>query len=135
MPTISGKYLGGLRVECRHGQSGSQIVTDAPCDNNGKGEAFSPTDLCCASLGSCMMTIMGIYARDHNLDLKGASMEINKYMAANPRKIGKIEIVFTMPDGDFSEADRLGLENAAKTAPMPLTLGANVEQDIKFVWP
>lgn len=134
MPTITGKYLGDLRVECKHEQSGSHLVTDAPCDNNGKGEAFSPTDLCCASLGSCAMTIMGIYARDHNLDLKGATMDIVKTMTANPRKIGKIEITFTMPARNFSEDERKGLENAAKNAPMPLTLGANVDQVFKFVW-
>lgn len=134
MATVTEKYLGGLRVECRHNQSGTTIITDAPTDNNGKGEAFSPTDLCAAALGACAMTIMGIYAEKNKLDLAGAGIEITKIMAQNPRKISRIELVFTMPAGPFTDKEKDGLENAARTCPVALTLGANVEQDFIFKW-
>jgi len=84
MPTIRETYLGDLRVECEHVASGTKIITDAPVDNQGKGEAFSPTDLCATALGACAMTIMGIWARKNDVDIVGATVEITKHMSASP---------------------------------------------------
>ena len=92
MPTATVKYLGGLRTECTHLQSGTVIHTDAPTDNHGKGEAFSPTDLLANALGSCMISIMAIKSKDLDLDLTGSTIDVTKIMQAEPRKIAKIEI-------------------------------------------
>ena len=97
MATVTAKYLGDLRVECTHVASGTKLVSDAPVDNNGKGEAFSPTDLCVTALASCAMTIIGIYGKMHNVDVVGTEIEVAKTMSANPRRIGKIEVTFIMP--------------------------------------
>ena len=90
MATVSAKYLGDLRVESVHNQSGTKIITDAPSDNQGLGEAFSPTDLCATALGACAMTIIGICAKTHGVDVTGTKMEINKTMSADPRRISKV---------------------------------------------
>ena len=84
MTTVKAKYLGNLRVECEHLQSGTKMITDAPIDNHGKGESFSPTDLCASSLAACMMTIMGLYAQNAGIDVTGTEIEITKVMAADP---------------------------------------------------
>lgn len=128
------EYLGDLRTQATHLQSGAVIVTDAPLDNQGRGEAFSPTDLCATSLACCMMTLMGISARSRELDISGATAEITKIMAANPRRIAKVEILLRMPKRDFGERDRQVLETAARTCPVALSLGEGVEQAILFEW-
>ena len=87
------KYLGGLRTEAEHLRSGIKIITDAPVDNHGKGEAFYPTDLVATALGTCMVTIMGISARNHDIDMKGTEVSINKIMASDPRRIDKVEVI------------------------------------------
>ena len=97
MPTIKTTYQGELRTEAVHVQSGTHIITDAPVDNQGKGEAFSPTDLLSASLASCMMTIMGIAGRTHNIALDGTTCDITKIMSASPRKVAEIQISFQFP--------------------------------------
>lgn len=134
MTTVKAKYLGGLRVECEHLQSGAKIITDAPTDNHGKGEAFSPTDLCSTSLAACMMTIMGIYAQTAGIDVDGAEIEITKKMVTEPRRIGEIEVIFNMPDKDYSEKDKKALERAAHTCPVHYSLSENLVQTIKFNW-
>lgn len=136
MPTVQTTYLGELRTEAVHLQSGTTIITDAPIDNNGKGEAFSPTDLVAAALGSCMMTIMGIVARRDEIDLKGSQMEITKGMSAEPpRKIAKVEVKLTMLTGtELSEAEKAKLERAAYTCPVALSLHPDIEQAITFEW-
>ena len=136
MPTAKTTYLGDLRTEAIHLQSGTAILTDAPTDNNGKGEAFSPTDLVAAALGSCMMTIMGIVARRDEIDLKGSEMEITKVMSAEPpRKIAKIEVKLSMLTGsDISETDKAKLIRAAYTCPVALSLHPDIEQAITFEW-
>lgn len=136
MPTVQTTYLGELRTEAVHLQSGTTIITDAPTDNNGKGEAFSPTDLVAAALGSCMMTIMGIVARRDEIDLKGSQMEITKGMSAEPpRKIAKVEVKLSMLTGtELSEAEKAKLERAAHTCPVALSLHPDVEQAITFEW-
>ncbi len=128
------EYLGELRTQATHLHSGTVIITDAPLDNQGRAEAFSPTDLCATSLASCMMTIMGISARNRELDITGARAEVTKIMAANPRRIARVEIKMFMPDRDFSERDRQLLETAARTCPVALSLGEGVEQVVEFEW-
>ncbi|WP_297848973.1 OsmC family protein [uncultured Desulfovibrio sp.] len=134
MATISARYLGDLRVECTHTQSGTKIITDAPVDNHGKGQAFSPTDLCATAVGACAMTIIGLYARNHGVDVTGAEMEITKSMSADPRRIGKVEVVFTMPDRPYSEKEKKVMERAAHTCPVHLSLHPDVEQVFTFKW-
>ena len=127
-------YNGELRTTATHLQSGEQIITDAPCDNQGRGEAFSPTDLVATALGSCMMTIMGIKARDNGIDMEGAKCEINKIMASAPRRIGKVEVTFTMPGKKFSEEEKNLLVEAAKGCPVCKSVSKELEVDLKFVW-
>lgn len=127
-------YLGDLRTEAIHVLSGNKIITDAPPDNQGKGEAFSPTDLCATSLASCMMTLMGISARNHNLDINGTSATVNKIMAADPRRIARIEIVFAMPDRNFTDVQKKILETAARTCPVHFSLSEGLEESIVFQW-
>ncbi|MCD7982818.1 MAG: OsmC family protein [Desulfovibrio sp.] len=134
MATISAKYLGDLRVECTHTQSGTKIITDAPVDNHGKGQAFSPTDLCATALGACAMTIIGLYAQNHGVDVTGAEMAITKSMSADPRRIGKVEVIFTMPDRPYSEKEKIVMERAAHTCPVHLSLHPDVEQVFTFNW-
>ncbi len=127
-------YLGNLRTEATHLLSGTTIITDAPPDNQGKGEAFSPTDLCATSLASCMITIMGISARNHGLNIDGTTAEITKIMSAAPRRIAAVEITLRMPAHDFSDKDKRLLETAGRSCPVALSLGDQVEQRIEFVW-
>ncbi len=135
MAAINGKYLGGLRVEAKHEQSGATLITDAPTDNHGQGQSFSPTDLCSLSLGACALTIMGIFAQAHGLDIEGTTFAVTKIMSANaPRRIAKIEVVFTFPDKGYSDKDKKSLERAALTCPVHHSLGPDVEQSISFVW-
>ncbi len=126
-------YLGDLRTSSIHLQSGSEIISDAPLDNNGKGEAFSPTDTVANALASCMMTIMGIKARDMNLELEGSVASVTKIMNAEPRRIGIIEIVFEMNLTTDSKNKTI-LERAAMTCPVFLSLNAEIEKKISFNW-
>ena len=126
-------YLGDLRTTSIHLQSGTEILSDAPLDNNGKGEAFSPTDLVANALGSCMFTIMGIKARDMNVSIENSSASVTKIMQAEPRKISAIEIVFDMnyaPD----EKTKTILERAAMTCPVFLSLHPDIDKRITFNW-
>lgn len=136
MATIQTTYLGDLRTEATHLQSGTRLLTDAPTDNNGRGEAFSPTDLVAGALGSCMMTIMGIAARRDGIDLTGSVMSITKVMSSEgPRRIVRIEVNLTMQTTDeLPEDARLKLERAARTCPVALSLHPDVEQAVSFVW-
>ena len=134
MATISAKYLGDLRVECTHLQSGDVLVTDAPTDNQGKGEAFSPTDLCATALAACAMTIIGTYARHHQLDVDGMKAEATKVMAPNPRRIQRIEVIITMPDREYSEKEKNSIERVARACPVHASLHADMEQVFIFKW-
>ena len=131
---IKTTYLGDLRTEAVHLRSGTRIITDAPTDNHGKGEAFSPTDLCAASLASCMLTIMGISARNHGLNIDGASASINKIMASDPRRIACVEIRLEVPGSQLDERQRKILETAARTCPVAFSLAEGVEQVVEFEW-
>lgn len=127
-------YEGELRVKALHGPSGQSLSTDAPVDNQGKGESFSPTDLVCTALGACMMTIMGIVAERHQIDLKGATVRVVKHMVQEPvRRIGKIEAHFKIP-AKLEERERKMLERAAMTCPVHESLHPDVKQDIHFNW-
>ena len=132
--TSTVRYLGDLRTEATHLLSGRTILTDAPPDNQGKGEAFSPTDLCATSLASCMLTLMGISARNHALDITGARAEVTKVMAPDPRRIARIEIKFTMPPQGFSDVQQKILEKAARTCPVHFSLSEGLEEVLTFVW-
>lgn len=125
-------YRGNLRTEATHLQSGQVIITDAPLDNNGKGEAFSPTDLLATSLGSCMLTIMGIVAGRHALSIEGTSIEITKIMESNPRRVGEIIVEFQIPGKELSAKDRELLEHAAHTCPVAKSLSADLKQTAIF---
>lgn len=127
-------YQGNLRTKAVHLASNSTIITDAPTDNHGKGEAFSPTDLAATSLATCMITIMGISAQSRGWDLVGTRAEILKVMASDPRRISRIEIDMHMPDGNFSDDDKKILEKAARTCPVALSLHPDIEQVIRFSW-
>lgn len=124
-------YRGDLRTEAVHLQSSSEIITDAPVDNHGKGEAFSPTDTVATALASCMLTVMGIKAKDLNLNLKGTSAEVTKTMAANPRRISKVEIKINFLE-TYPEKTRKILENTAKTCPVLESLHPDMEKIISF---
>lgn len=134
MTTVSATYLGDLRVECVHEASGTRILTDAPVDNCGKGEAFSPTDLCATALASCAMTIIGIYAKNHQVDVEGTRMEITKVMSASPRRIGQIDVTFIMPDKAYTDKEKTMIERAAHTCPVHLSLHPDVVQKFDFRW-
>ena len=134
MPTISSSYLGNLRTQAQHLQSGNLLITDAPTDNNGKGEAFSPTDLVAAALGSCMMTLMAMAADRQGIDLTGTKYNITKIMAASPRRIQEVQVVFDFPSLSLSDEQKQKLEHAAHTCPVALTLSPDVKQTITFNW-
>lgn len=132
--TSTVEYLGDLRTRATHLKSGQSFITDAPTDNEGKGEAFSPTDLCATSLATCMLTVMGISARNRNVDISGATAEVTKIMAADPRRIARVEIRLLMPPGAYTDVEKRVLETAARTCPVALSLGEGVEQAIELVW-
>ncbi|MEL6428447.1 MAG: OsmC family protein [Planctomycetota bacterium] len=132
-PTATLTYEGELRTRAVHTRSGVEIVTDAPVDNHGRGEAFSPTDLVATALGSCMLTIMGIVADRHGWSLGGAEVAVRKVMATEPRRIARLEVVITVR-GDFDAKARNALERAALGCPVHATLGGNVEMPVTFDW-
>src|SRR5258706_13205499 len=121
MTTIRTQYSGSLRTEAVHLKSGKTIITDAPPDNNGRGEAFSPTDLVCSALTSCMMTIMGILAQREGIELKGLSSEVVKIMDNNPRKIREIQITYHHPNLVATDLQKEKLKKAALTVPVALS--------------
>lgn len=126
-------YLGDLRTSSIHLESGTEILSDAPKDNHGKGEAFSPTDTVANALGSCMMSIMAIKSKDLNLDLKGSTVEITKIMNAEPRRIGKIIVALHMAVAADGRSNVI-LERAAMTCPVFLSLHPDIEKEITFHW-
>jgi len=134
MGSMTGEYLGELRTVDKHLKSGNSVITDAPTDNKGKGEAFSPTDLVCAALSSCMMTIMGQVADRENIDLKGMTTEITKVMAASPRKISEIHVSFSHPNLKADDKQKQMLKNAALTCPVALSLSESIKQEVTFNW-
>lgn len=135
MITIETKYLGDLRTENTHIQSGAKIITDAPCDNRGKGQSFSPTDLLATALGNCIMTIMGIKAMDHGIDLAGTRLEITKIMANDPRRVAEVIVEFFFPtDKSYTDGEKRLIESVAGSSPVPLSVHPEMKQTIRFNW-
>jgi len=126
-------YNGELRTTCEHIRSGDSFMTDAPVDNNGLGQAFSPTDTVATGLGSCMITVMGIKAQGLGVDLTDSSVEITKHMASNPRRIAKIEAKLSLP-ANVTDKNRKILENTANTCPVHYSLHPDIEKVITFSW-
>lgn len=129
-------YQGQLRTSATHLQSNTIIETDAPTDNQGKGERFSPTDLVATALGSCMLTIMGIKASEMQIDLTGTRLGIQKHMVANPRRIGAVDVIFDFPGTlQLSAKEQQILQNAAHTCPVAKSIDPAIEQRLVFNWP
>lgn len=126
-------YTGELRTTCQHVRSGNEFITDAPVDNNGLGEAFSPTDTVATGLASCMLTVMGIKARTIEVDLSGSTANVTKHMASEPRRISKIEVNFELPVS-VSDKNKAILERTANTCPVHYSLHPDIEKVITFNW-
>ncbi len=134
MKTAVITYTGNLRTEATHTLSGKQLITDAPTDNQGKGEAFSPTDLLSTALGCCMLTIMGIAVQRHAIDIEGTQVEITKVMESNPRRVSEI-VVKMIFKKSYTEKERVLIENAALTCPVAKSLHPDLKQTVSFVYP
>jgi len=129
-------YKGGLRTEATHLRSGTVIETDAPVDNQGKGERFSPTDLVSVALATCIVTTIGIASDTRDIDITGTECEVEKIMDSNPRKIGEIRIKLTFPkDKQYTDREKQLLENVANTCPVARSLHPDLKQTLTFVWP
>lgn len=131
MATIQTLYLGDLRTEITHVQSGNKVITDAPTDNNGRGEYISPTDMVAAALGSCMLTLMALAARRLDIELKGTRVEIQKVMAANPRRIAEIRLDFYFP-AEYTDRCKKIIEGAGETCPVGKSLHPDVKQTVAY---
>lgn len=132
MATAKVSYEGSLRTSCTHLKSQNHIITDAPIDNHGKGEAFSPTDLLSTSLASCMLTIMGIEAEKQGIPFGQAEAEMQKVMAENPRRVSEIVITIKMPKGNYTDEQKQILENAARNCPVAKSLNTEIRQNVHF---
>jgi putative redox protein len=131
--TASITYQGNLRCEAVHLQSSSSIETDAPTDNRGKGERFSPTDLMCVSLATCMLTTMGIKAADMNVALTHSKADVTKHMANDPRRVAKIEVTISLPE-NINEKERLILERTGNNCPVTKSVHPDIELVLKYNW-
>lgn len=125
-------YLGDLRTEATHLKSNKRVITDAPLDNNGKGEAFSPSDLLATSLGSCMITIMGIVAKRNNISIEGLTCKVSKIMTSNPRRVSEIHIEFTMPKIKILDKEKKLLKEAALHCPVAKSMHPEIIQKVSF---
>jgi uncharacterized OsmC-like protein len=134
METIRTIYLGELRTEATHLQSGNIVITDAPTDNQGKGEAYSPTDLLAAALGSCALTLMGIKAREHKLVIDGTKLKITKIMASNPRRVAEVVLDFDLSGLNLSEKERSLMEHTALHCPVAKSLHPELKQTFSFTY-
>jgi len=129
---IESNYLGGLRVSSTHLASNTEIITDAPVDNNGKGESFSPTDLVATALGTCMITVMGIYAEKNGILMPNVYSRTNKVMSSTPRKISKLKIEIIFGDNQLSEVEKKSLKDVALNCPVAKSLHPDLKQEIEF---
>lgn len=132
MATATVKYLGGLRTECTHLQSGTVIYTDAPTDNHGKGEKFSPTDLVATAYASCMMSIIGIYCNEHGYSYEHGSATVTKIMASSPRRIGKIVIDIDISGNGWDDETKVKVKRAALACPVAKSVSEEIELEITF---
>ncbi len=134
MTKLSLKYLGELRNELRHHQSGNKVITDAPTDNNGKGEAFSPTDLLSTALASCMITLIGITANSKGIQLGDIDADVEKIMGVNPRRVSEVRIDLRIENQNYSEKEKSILKNAAINCPVAKSLNHELNQAVNFVF-
>lgn len=132
MATVQTKYLGSLRTESVHPQSGSKLITDAPLDNHGRGEAFSPTDLMATAYGACVLTIMGIAAQTHGFTIDGAEVHTTKVMGTDPRRIVELITEFTMPHNNYSAKEKKIIELTAKECPVHNSLHPDMKKTVTF---
>lgn len=130
MATSTVKYLGQLRCEATHQASGNQMITDAPTDNHGKGEAFSPTDTVATALATCMLTIMGIASKEHGFDLDGATAQVEKIMASDPRRISQINIDLDLTMHNYTDSQKRVIEHISKTCPVAMSLDPKLVQNV-----
>jgi len=131
--TASIIYKGNLRCEAEHLQSKTTIETDAPTDNRGKGERFSPTDLLCVSLATCMLTTMGIKAADMNVDISNSRADVTKHMASDPRRVSKVEVTLTLP-GNANEKERIILEKTGTNCPVAKSIHPEIVLVLNYQW-
>lgn len=135
MATSTLRYLGELRTEAKHLQSGSILITDAPTDNFGKGEAFSPTDILATSLAACIVTTIGIKANKEGMtDILGTTAEVTKIMYSEPRRVGEIHVKITFPKNNFTEKEKIIYENTARACPIARSLHPDLKQVLEFIW-
>ncbi len=133
MTKIKTIYTGSLRTEAEHLPSGNKIITDAPIDNHGKGEYFSPTDLLATSLGSCILTIMGSSAKSHGFNIDGTTIETEKIMATHPRRVVELILDITFPTGNnYTDSQKRIIESAARTCPVANSLHPDIKKTITF---
>jgi putative redox protein len=133
METIRTIYQGDLRTRAKHLQSGNELITDAPTDNQGRGEAFSPTDLLATALGSCMLTIIGIAAKTHGFNIDGTEVKITKIMASNPRRVAEVVVEFFFPKTQsYSKKERILIEKAALECPVAKSVHPDLKQKVSF---
>ena len=131
---IESSYLGELRVSSTHLASNTEIITDAPVDNNGKGESFSPTDLVATALGTCMITVMGIYAEKNGILMPNVYSRTNKVMSSTPRKISKLKIEIIFGDNQLSDVEKQCLKDVALNCPVAKSLHTDLKQEIEFIF-
>jgi len=134
MATAHVKYLGGLRTEATHLRSGNKLITDAPVDNQGKGEAFSPTDLLATAYASCILSITGMAAQTHGFDITGAEITVTKIMGTNPRRIVELNMEIVLPHDDYSPKHKKMIEQVVKTCPVYNSLNPEIKKEIKFTY-
>jgi putative redox protein len=127
-------YNGELRTEAIHVKSGEKIISDAPTDNHGKGAAFSPTDLFSTSLGSCMLTMMGIACQAHDMNIDGTKVKVTKIMASNPRRVSEVHVEFEMPKNNYTDKEKTILENTAINCPVAKSMHPGIIQKVEFHW-
>ena len=132
MATSTIEYLGDLRTKCTHSPSGKEIITDAPIDNNGKGEFFSPTDLVAVSYVSCMLTIIGIYCNNNSIDFTFGNASINKVMSSNPRRIKSIEVDFDFSKNNWDNSIHKRVKDLGESCPVARTIGNNIELHFQY---
>lgn len=132
METVKIEYLGDLRTECLHVESGTKIMTDAPTDNKGKGEKFSPTDLVATAFGACMVSLIGIYCQENDLNFVKGSVSVEKIMKSNPRRIGQLNFVMDLKVNDWNEKTQKKIIRVAETCPVAKSIDPNIIVNIDF---
>ena len=134
MTKINVSYLGSLRTKSTHVQSGNELITDAPLDNNGKGEAFSPTDVLATAYANCMITIIGIYCQKRDIEFKNCTAEVEKHMTDNPRRIGQLDIKITIKESNWDEKLKKKIEAAALACPVAKSVSSDLKVNINFIY-